>query len=240
MKKTLGIVVASSLAVISMPASADFLFSLDAEAQYWQADASGSHAAARTMSGFSGYDWDSSGQLGLSATFIHIVPFVPNVKIETQELKFTGDWVATSDSVTVDLGHETYTLFYAPLDNDLVELHVGASLKQIDGFIAENYGMTDQPYWKIDEDVFSAYLRAAVGLPFSGFAVIAEGHLGTFGDHDVYDFQGSVRYRFIDSLTLDGYVSLGYRAMKMDLKQGNDFITNYEFTGPFANVSLSF
>ncbi|RUO36222.1 hypothetical protein CWE13_10170 [Aliidiomarina shirensis] len=240
MKKMLSITAATCLVALSAPASADVLFSLEAEAQYWQADASGYHTYAQTVSSGDIYDWKKSGQLGFGATFTHFIPLLPNVKFETQELEFGGEHSNGVDTVNIDLGHETYTLFYAPFDNDLVAIHFGASLKQIDGYVGENYGMSDQPLWRIDEDVVSAYLKLAAGLPFSGLSVVAEGHIGSFGDHDLHDIQGAVRYRFLDSLVFDGYASIGYRSVKMDFENGNDFTTNYEFTGPFASVSLRF
>ncbi|EGN75306.1 hypothetical protein A28LD_1323 [Idiomarina sp. A28L] len=241
MKKMLSITAATCLVALSAPVSADVLFSLEAEAQYWQADAGGYHTYAQTLDSGDIYDWKKSGQLGFGVTLTHFIPLIPNFKFETQELKFTGDY-NTFETISIDLSHETYTLFYAPFDNDVVAIHFGASLKQFDGYVAPNLGMTHQPFWEIDEDVVSAYLKLAAGLPFSGLSVVAEGHFGSFGDNDLHDIQGAVRYRFLDSLAFDGYLSVGYRSIKIDFDDTTTFMTRYQydFTGPFASLSIRF
>lgn len=241
MKSSLTAVAVSSALLFSATASAE-LFSLEAEAQYWQAKPSGGHSS--TALERREYSWNDSGQVRLSASLYHFIPLIPNIKVETQKLEFTGDRQMASidfntDTVTIDLSHETFTLFYAPLDNGLTQFHFGVSLKQFDGFVAENYGYTDQPMWMVNEDIYSGYVRGSFSLPFTGFSVMAQGHVG-ISDHDSYDVEAAVRYRFLDSMALDGYVSIGYRALKLHLDDANSLSTDYEFKGPFLNLALRF
>lgn len=221
-------------------ASADLLFSVEAEAQYWQADVSGGHAFPAVT--WRDYDWDSSGQTRVSATITHFLPIIPNFKFDSQKLEFDGVLLTDATQFTaIDLSHETYTLFYAPLDNNLTAFHFGVSLKQIDGFAADNAGMaTGAMMYGIKEDIYSGYLRGSFGLPFTGFSVVAQGHFG-IGDHDTHDIEAALRYRFMDTMLLDGFISLGYRSVKMHFNdEDSAFSSNYEFTGPFASLSLRF
>jgi outer membrane protein len=251
MKHSLTALAAGGALLMSAAASADIL-SVEAEVQYWQSKPSGGHTpSVSTLPGGVDLDtdsreyfWSSSGQGRLGLSLYHFIPLVPNIKVETQELSFNArrDIVTiggTPEIVDIDLGHETYTLFYAPLDNGLTEFKFGASLKQFDGHINEMRDSDTSAMWRIKEDILSGYARGSVSLPFTGFSVIAQGHVGV-GSHDFHDVEAAIRYRFVDSMMLDGHVSLGYRSMKLHFDNETSVNTQHEFKGPFLNLALRF
>lgn len=251
MKYSLTALAAASALLFSATVSADIL-SVEAEVQYWQSKPSGGHTPqVVTLPGGvvidnepREYRWSDSGQMRLGLSLYHFIPLVPNIKIETQELKFNAPrgiapMSGSSHTVNMDLGHETYTLFYAPLDNGLTEFKFGVSLKQFDGHITEFEDSSTYAMWRVREDVYSGYVRGAASLPFTGFSVVAQGHVGV-GSHDTYDVEAAVRYRFLDSMMFDGHVSLGYRAMKLHFDNERSINTHHEFKGPFLNLALRF
>ena len=250
-KHSLTALAAASAVLFSATASADIL-SVEAEVQYWQSKPTGGHTpAVVTLLGGVDIDneqreyfWSDSGQTRLGVSLYHFIPLIPNIKVETQELKYSAvrDIVTTGgtpQTVDIDLGHETYTLFYAPLDNGLTEFKFGVSLKQFDGHITEFEGTSTNAMWRIREDVYSGYVRGAASLPFTGFSIVAQGHVGV-GSHDTYDVEAAIRYRFLDSMMFDGHVSLGYRSMKLHFDNERSVNTHHEFKGPFLNLALRF
>lgn len=251
MKYSLTAFAAASALLFSATVSADIL-SVEAEVQYWQAKPSGGHTPQMvTLPGGVEIDneqreyfWSDSGQARLGVSLYHFIPFIPNIKVETQQLKYSAarDIITiggTPYTVDLDLGHETYTLFYAPLDNGLTEFKFGVSLKQFDGHITEFQAASSTAVWRIKEDVYSGYVRGAASLPFTGFSVVAQGHVGV-GSHDTYDVEAAVRYRFLDSMMFDGHLSLGYRSMKLHFNNERSINTYHEFKGPFLNLALRF
>lgn len=224
----------SSFALVT-PATADLL-SIEAEAQYWFANANGEHRVGDFTT--VGNDWDSDGQTRLSLALEHFLPLVPNVKVSSQALEFDaareGQFAARSD-----LGHETLTLYYAPLNNDLLTVQFGASLMRLRGSINEVGGESAALSQSISEDIGMAYLRASTGLPFTGFSVVGQGQFSIGSDNDVYDIEAAVRYRFLDTV-LDGHIAVGYRDMQMQLDKNTNFATDYSFKGPFVSLMVRF
>jgi len=84
------------------------------------------------------------------------------------------------------------------------------------------------------------YIRLTAGLPLTGLSLRAQGHPASIGDHDVYDIEASLRYEFLDTMAVDGVVSLGYRQFNLKLDDASGLYTDYSISGPFLNVSLHF
>lgn len=227
----------SSLAFVSV-AQADIL-TIEAEAQYWHANGKGVDSLNFPDVELAETEWDRDGQLRLSASLQHFIPLVPNIRFETQTLDFHG-FTEGGLPQRIDLGHETYTLFYAPLDNELTRLHFGLSLKRVRGYIERNSESGPSLREAIDADIPMAYLRAETGLPFTGLSVYGQGHFFAFDDNKVQDVEAGIRYHFIDTMMLDGYVSAGYRMVNFEIDEGERLQADYDFRGPFVSVNLRF
>ncbi|MCL4408717.1 MAG: TIGR04219 family outer membrane beta-barrel protein [Gammaproteobacteria bacterium] len=235
MKKHVVVGLAMSSFALVAPANADLL-SIEAEAQYWFASANGEHRIGDFTT--VGNDWDSDGQMRLSLALEHFLPLIPNAKVSSQSLEFDaareGQLAARSD-----LGHETFTLYYAPLNNDLVTVQFGASLMRLRGSINELGNDTAAVSQSISEDIGMAYLRASAGLPLTGFSIVGQGQFSVGSDNDVYDIEAAIRYRFLETV-LDGHIGVGYRDMQMQLNKNSSFATDYSFKGPFVNLTVRF
>lgn len=249
----LGAALAAPLLVLAPAAHADWLFGVHGEAQYWNAKNSGSVGQNATED----WNWQSEGATRLSLSLNHPLPLIPNIMIERQWLESQGSFTnesgfniggitfdpAFSESNQLmgdfDLGHDSLTLYYRLFDNSLVEFYFGATAKRFNGSaqITDGEGVYSQ---KIDETIPMGYLRIAAGLPLTGLSVRAQGQVIAVGDHDGYDLEAAVRYKFLDTMVLDGQVSVGYRAFKLELDNANSLYTDFEFRGPFINVSLHF
>ncbi|WP_194757036.1 TIGR04219 family outer membrane beta-barrel protein [Aliidiomarina indica] len=224
--------------VLSSAAQAD-IFTLEAEAQYWHANGKGADSLNFPDVELAQTTWDRNGQTRFTASLQHFVPLLPNFRFDTQTLDFTG---TTEDAMPqrLDLGHETFTAFYAPLDNELTRIHFGVSVKRVRGFIERNSegGVTLRE--AIDADIPMLYLRAETGLPFTGLSIHGQGQFFAFDDNKVQDIEVGIRYHLIDTMMLDGYLSAGYRTVNFEIDEGERLQADYDFRGPFVSFNLRF
>ncbi|MCO4322594.1 TIGR04219 family outer membrane beta-barrel protein [Aliidiomarina quisquiliarum] len=254
-KLVIGAVTLGILAASSFSSHADLLFGVHGEVQYWQAKNSGSFGSSLTNDNWS---WKDEGATRLSLSFNHFLPFIPNVMVERQLLKSTGtlphiqDYTfgntvypapvggaAASLITDWDLGHDTLTLYYRLFDNSLIEFYFGVSAKKFNGDMLLNIDGTKLRR-DIDETIPMGYLRLTAGLPLTGLSIRAQGHPVSLGDHDSYDMEASLRYEFLDTLVLDGVLSVGYRTFSIKLDNATGLYSDFEVKGPFVNLSLHF
>lgn len=220
------------------------LFSIEAEAQYWNPDASFSNSlnvSAQDMD-FSVWRRDTESRLhvgGLSVSFQHFLPLLPNIRLETQDIDFTGSLSGSIDS-RLDLSHDTTTLFYAPLDNDITRLHFGLSVKRVKGFLAQNPSDSAAILDELSVTIPMGYLFVETSLPFTGLSVQGRGHFFSFRDNEVQDIEASIRYRFLDHWLFEGYVSAGYRSINIKIDEGQALQADYDFRGPFIALNFRF
>jgi outer membrane protein len=79
-----------------------------------------------------------------------------------------------------------------------------------------------------------------VGLPFTGFNLFAEGNFLSIDDNVLYDYQAGISYELVENLAIDINLTLGYRAVKLELDDLDDLYTNLDFDGVFAGAVLHF
>jgi outer membrane protein len=84
------------------------------------------------------------------------------------------------------------------------------------------------------------YSRVALGLPFTGWGVYAEGNYLAVGSNSLSDYQVAVTYSFIESLALDLTLQVGYRDFSVDIEDVDDTFSDIGFDGVFAGVELHF
>lgn len=254
-KLILGAAALGLLATTSFVSHADMLFGVHGEVQYWHAKNDGGFSTTQNTDDWA---WDGEGATRLSLSLNHFVPLIPNVMIERQLLKSSGTLPHTEDytignssfpapidgtsallNTTWDLGHDTLTLYYRLFDNSLVQFFFGVSAKKYNGDMSVNIG--GQTLRKdINQTIPMGYVRLTAGLPFSGLSLRAQGHPISIGDHDSYDMEASLRYEFLDTLALDGILSIGYRTLSLKLDNASGLYTDFEVKGPFVNLSLHF
>lgn len=232
----IGLTFALGAVATIQPAKADVLFGVYGEAQYWMADTSGGYGTQPT---FSGFDFDDENQLRLSIALHHPLPLIPNIRIETQDLKAMvppGTAGAESFDGELDLSHDSAILYYRFLDNRLVRLHAGVAAKRFNGRVSDWEGNG----WNLNETIPTAYAMVSAGLPFTGLSAYARGHLLAIDSSSLQDIEAGLQYRIFDTALLDGSIQAGYRYFNIELDDVAGLYSDVEFKGPYVGFQLHF
>ncbi|WP_246028748.1 TIGR04219 family outer membrane beta-barrel protein [Litorilituus sediminis] len=251
MKKT---VLAASLALLtSIPAQADTLLGLYIGGQMWANNAKGSFGEGEIDQ--SVFNFEDEYQGSFYVAFEHPIPLIPNAKIASTTLDTVGGTTLTSSftfngqtytantdlDTTLEASYIDYTLYYELFDNDLLTFDFGITGRDLDSYIH-----VIEPATKIDSDLSASgiipmvYLSTIVGLPFTGFNFFAEGNFISYDDQTVYDVQAGVSYELLDNLAVDLDLTLGYRTVKLELNDLDDFYSDLTFDGVFVGAILHF
>lgn len=251
MKKT---VLAASLALLtSVPAQADTLLGLYIGGHMWANSAKGSFGEGEINQ--SVFDFEDEYQGSFYVAFEHPIPLIPNAKIASTTLDTVGGTTLTSSftfngetysantdlDTTLEASYIDYTLYYELFDNDLLTFDFGITGRDLDSYIK-----VVEPTTNIDSDLSASgiipmvYLSTIVGLPLTGFNFFAEGNFISYDDQTVYDVQAGVSYELLDNLAVDLDLTLGYRTVKLELNDLDDFYSDLTFDGVFVGAILHF
>ncbi|GAB3037376.1 TIGR04219 family outer membrane beta-barrel protein [Bowmanella dokdonensis] len=240
-------------ACLMMPAHADTLLGLYAGAQGWDTSADGGFANSSDVTEFSLSD-ETLGTFYLALE--HPVPLLPNLKVRSMKLDNTGN-ATLSDSfefggevypantmlnTQMEIDAIDYILYYELFDNDIVSFDFGLNAKDVDGFIS----VADAADPSLEaSQVFSGivplvYGKLEVGMPLTGWGLLAEGNFLSIDDSTLYDYQAAVTYRMLDNLAVDLTLQLGYRAFVLELDDLDNTYTDLRFKGPYAGLEVHF
>ncbi len=234
-------------------AKADTVLGVYAGAQGWNTSTSGGFSESST--GNAAFDLDSQTNTSLYVAFEHMVPLVPNIKVNYTTLDTDGvtelnsafefDGNVYTENTTlltqVDMDSTDIILYYELFDNDLFSLDLGINGKYIDGtFFVEDVesGTTGDAAFK--GVIPMAYSRVMFSFPYTGFSAYAEGSYMSLDDHKVRDIQAAVTYSFIESLALDMTLQLGYRDVSIDIEDLDDIYADLTYDGVFAGLEIHF
>lgn len=249
MKKASFLVLAALLGQAT-PAAADTVLGIHAGVDYWATESEGGVANNSNLQSFR---FDDRGAQSYFVALEHLVPVLPNVRLQYQNLKSRGDTTLATDfrfadvdfavgsqlQTELDLSHTDYILYYELLDNALVELDLGVAAKHLQGEVgiqAQNRrALQDVSQW-----LPLLYLDAKVGLPGTGLDVFASGQATRFQDSHYYDVQAGIGYQLIDNLLVDVRLKLGYRAIDMQLDDLDNLYAELKFNGVFAGIAVHF
>jgi len=251
MKKT--ILAASVAALMCGSAQADTLLGLYIGGQIWSNEASGSFGEGSDNQ--SVFEFDDENQGSFYVAFEHPIPLIPNIKIASTTLDTVGgtqisssfkfdDVTYTAQSTldtTLDASFVDYTLYYEVFDNDLLTFDFGLTARDLDASIQV---MEPQTKLQSDLDVSGvipmAYVSTIIGLPFTGLNVFAEANFVSYDDQTIYDAQVGVSYAILDNLAVDFDVTLGYRTVKLEINDIDDFYSDLTYDGFFAGAVVHF
>ncbi len=217
----------------------------EAGVNYWDYSISGDIESALVGSGNARVDLEDDNNLTFFAALEHPVPFLPNIKLQQNNLDAVG-LVRVNDvgfapgqsnllNATIDLSHTDLILYYEVLDN-WVNLDVGISGKYFNG---NNRLMLDaQTSQRIEFDdwVALAYAKAQFDLPFTGLSAAATLEALSLNDNDVTDLDLALKYTTKPGLG----ASVGYRVLDVDLEAGNNFRSDLKADGFYLGVHLDF
>jgi outer membrane protein len=251
MKKTFLAASVAALMCGSGSAQADTLLGLYIGGQIWANEASGSFGEG--IDDQAVFDFDDKNQSSFYVAFEHPIPLIPNIKIASTTLDTVGgseiagsfkfDNVTYSSQTmldtTLDASFVDYTLYYEVFDNDLLTFDFGLTARDLDAYIQVSDTSTSS-----DSDVSGiipmAYISTIVGLPFTGLNVFAEANFMSYDDQTVYDAQIGVSYAILDNIAVDFDVTLGYRTVKMEINDIDDFYSDLTYDGFFAGAVVHF
>ncbi len=248
MKKLLAIAIT---AATPMMAQADLLFTIDAGASMWNAEASGDVDGAVDL-GKDGLNLDSEANNVLFASFEHPIPMIPNVKVMKTDLDLTGDGSSTytflgqtytgATASQLDLSHTDFTLYWGvPLPIPFFDINFGLTARQFDGVVSVTDKTTNT---ETKEDLSFTMPMGYLNVDFdSHFGVYARAELNalSFDGNGVTDTSLAVGYTlplpipFLD-INLEG----GYRTIDvMTDKDTAGVETNVDVSGMFAGLNIS-
>ena len=253
MKRT--IIAAGIATLLTASVQADTLLGLYIGGHMWANQADGSFGEG--VDNQATFDFDDEKQGSFFVALEHPIPLIPNIKIASTTLdtvgkgaisgSFTFDGETYSDETTLDttfdVSYVDYTFYYELFDNDLLTFDLGLTARDLDsqinvvGDIAGTETSTDLSASGI---IPLLYVNTIIGLPFTGFNVFAEANFLSFDDNTIYDYQVGVSYELLDNLAVDLDLTLGYRAVKLELDDIDDLYSDLTFNGVFAGAIVHF
>jgi len=251
MKKTL--LAAGIAALMCSSAQADTLLGLYIGGQIWSNEATGSFGEGANNQAV--FEFDDENQGSFYVAFEHPIPLIPNIKIASTTLDTVGGTTLSETFVfdnvpytanstidtTLDASFVDYTLYYELFDNDLLTFDFGLTARDLDASINVIEPMTQlQSDLDVSGIIPMAYVNTIIGLPFTGFNVFAEANFISYDDQTVYDAQIGVSYAILDNLAVDFDVTVGYRTIKMELNDLDDFYSDLTYDGFFAGAIVHF
>lgn len=250
MKKT--ILAASVAAMMCGSVQADTLLGLYIGGQMWSNEASGSFGEGSDNQAV--FEFDDKNQGSFYVALEHPIPLIPNIKIASTTLdtvggteisgtfNFAGQVFSANAELdtTLDASYVDYTLYYEVFDNDLLSFDFGLTARDLDARIK----VADANDMGSDKNVSGyipmAYVSTIVGLPFTGFNVFAEANFISYDSQTLYDAQVGVSYALLDNLAVDLDITLGYRSVKMELNDLDNFYSDLTYKGFFAGAIVHF
>ncbi|GAA4357719.1 TIGR04219 family outer membrane beta-barrel protein [Kangiella marina] len=244
------IITATTLLAASSAASADFL-GIYVGAERWNYDIDGYISSGSDRV-------DLNQDLGLQddddnvyyLAFEHPVPFLPNVKIQQNNLEGSAIGTASQtfnfDGVTFvegseltssyDLSHIDYTLYYELLDN-WVNLDLGLTGKDFDGFTEINYTATTGIVGSSVElkgTIPTIYGKAQFDLPFTGLKTGAIVNIGEKSGDKLSDIKAYIAYEGESGFG----VELGYRTFDFEFDDFDSLSSDVKIDGVYAGFTL--
>jgi outer membrane protein len=251
MKQTL--LVAGLAALMCNSAQADTLLGLYIGGQIWSNEATGSFGEG--INNQSVFEFDDENQGSFYVAFEHPIPLIPNIKIASTTLDTVGGTTIENEfkfnsvtytaestlDTTLDASFVDYTLYYELFDNDLLTFDFGLTARDLDASINVIEPITQlQSDLNVSGVIPMVYLSTIIGLPFTGLNVFAEANYVSYDDQTVYDAQIGVSYAILDNLAVDFDVTVGYRTIKMELNDLDDFYSDLTYDGFFAGAVVHF
>ena len=238
-------------AILSLPAisMADTL-SVAVGGGMWQADPSGyfrnqSKGDPLDVSVKDNLFWQEEDQTYLFITFEHFVPIVPNVRIMSTNLDYSGSGIASftlngetfSGDVTSEgsLDQTDVLAYWEVLDN-VVSLDIGLNLKFLDISYKVDSSLGSGPTSDSLDLTVPMLYGAVGGSPMPGLYLGVEGSWIGYDGNDLTDLTAKISY------TTDFYLGIegGYRSQSYTLDDVDGYFGKLDFEGPFLGAYLKF
>jgi outer membrane protein len=252
MKKT--IIAAGIATLLSASVQADTLLGLYIGGHMWANQAEGSFGQGNDNQAT--FDFDDENQGSFFVALEHPIPLIPNLKIASTTLDtiggatisgsftFEGETYSANSvlDTTFDASYVDYTFYYELFDNDLLTFDFGLTARDLDSQInvVDTSNTTSDSNLSVSGFIPLLYVNTIIGLPFTGFNVFAEANFLSYDDNSVYDYQIGVSYELVDNLAVDLDLTVGYRAVKLELDDIDDLYSDLTFDGVFVGAIVHF
>lgn len=249
MKKLLAIAIT---AATPMMAQADLLFTVEAGANMWNAEASGDVDGDVDV-GKKGLNLDSENNNVMYVSFEHPVPMIPNVKIKNTALDLTGDGKVSYDFLgstfgsdaesQLDLSHTDLTLYWGvPLPIPLFDINFGLTARQFDGIVSVTE--KNDPTVTAEENLDFVLPMGYLNVDFdSHFGVYARAELNAIGydGNSISDLELAVGYTLpLPIPMVDINLEAGHRTLNLTTdKDSLDIDTDVDVSGMFFGLNVS-
>ena len=253
MKKLLAIAIT---AATPMMAQADLLFTVEAGANMWNAEASGDVDGDVDV-GKKGLNLDSENNNVMYVSFEHPVPMIPNVKIKNTALDLTGEgntnytflnqpFTSKTES-QFDLSHTDLTLYWGvPLPIPFFDINFGLTARQFDGVVSvsEKKSITNPNPQKEEQDLDFVLPMGYLNVDFdSHFGVYARAELNAIGydGNSISDMELAVGYTLpLPIPMLDINLEAGHRTLNFTTDEDSlDVDTDVDASGMFFGLNVS-
>ncbi len=252
MRNTLtGITLATALLAPQL-ASADFL-SLYGGIEGWRVDPNAAFGDNQQNS--AAFNLNNDTATGFYIGFEHPVPLIPNIKLRRDTLdadgqtRLTGQFTLGGETynatdtlaTTIDLQQTDVIIYWELLDLDLLSFDIGLNAKHIDvDLTAVKQDGTDPTSESFSGWIPMGYAAAEVGIPGLPLSLWAEGSYISYSGDKFYDARAALRYLLIETLPMDLTLSVGYRALVVDVDDLDGVFADIDFNGYYAGVEVRF
>jgi outer membrane protein len=228
MKKLLA---SAIIAATPMMAQADLLFTVEAGANVWKPEATGSVDDTIDLED-ENLDIDSSNVIFVA--FEHPIPIIPNVKFVNTNLEFDGD-----DNALLDLTHTDMTLYWGlPLPIPYVDINFGLTARQFDGEIFSDASSGAEVDEALDFIIPMGYLNVDIDTPFGIYGYV-ELNAVSYAGNGITDTAVAVGYTLPIPL-VDINLEAGHRSLSLNTDEDLTGIdTDIDVAGMFFGVNLS-
>ena len=251
-------VLASMALMLSTPTFADTL-GVYIGGNVWANTASGTLGESSSDQADLGLDDATQGSFFIA--FEHPIPLIPNMRISSNQLDTDGSSLLDSSfefgdedfnsgdkiASNFEASYIDYTLYYELFDNGLFSFDFGITARDFDSDITVSSSTTSGDDEVVTSTTVSTseiipmvYVATNVGLPFTGFNLYAQGNLLSFDDSTVYDYEAGISYELVDSIVLDVNLTLGYKAVKLELDDIDNLYSDLDFDGVYAGAVIHF
>lgn len=239
------------VSLASFQSEAATFFQVTAGANYWQSEAevqAGEVANAQFM-----FTQDKESNSELFFTLEHPVPLLPNLKYLTSDLGVSGQQlltetyilggqtyrVASTLSADYQYDYSDYSLYYELFDNQVLELDMGVTLKDIEAtYRVANIADANEASSRVASGIEPyLYTSAKLKLPLLNLGFSTQLNVQ---DGSNYDFEFAIQYQLGDMTLIQPYLQLGWKKQEVDFEDFDSLYFKHSWDAAFAGIVFEF
>jgi len=236
---------------VSQQSSAATIYEVTAGYNYWKPEASVQVGEVADAQFNLAQDDESNTELYFSVE--HPIPLVPNFKYLSSDYAVDGSQlltetyilagqtyrVASTLSANYQYEYTDYSLYYEVFDNQLLELDLGVTLKDIEANLAvANIDDATEASSRMASGIEPyLYTSAKVNLPLLnlGFSSVLNAK-----DSENYDFELAIQYKLTDLFIVKPYLQVGWKKQEANFDDFDSLYFKHSWDSAFAGIFFKF